>query len=71
MSLIGFTSFGFVQNMMHDFKNTVSNSLGHCLRQMPQENKTFENILGEILDPQFFTISTLSETSPCVYVSAV
>ena len=26
MSLIGSTSFGFVQNMMHDFQNTVFNS---------------------------------------------
>ena len=26
MSLIGSTSFGFAQNTMHDFKNTVLNS---------------------------------------------
>ena len=26
MSLIGFTSFGFAQNMIHDFHNTVLNS---------------------------------------------
>ena len=37
MSLIGSTSFGFAQNMMHDFQNTVLNSLWHCLRQMPQK----------------------------------
>ena len=26
MSLIGFTPFGFAQNMIHDFQNTVLNS---------------------------------------------
>ena len=26
MSLIGFTSFGLAQNMMHNFQNTVLNS---------------------------------------------
>ena len=35
MSLIGSTSFGFAQNMIHDFQNTVFNSCWHCLPQMP------------------------------------
>ena len=38
MSLIGSTSFGFAQNTMHDFQNTVLNSWWHCFRQMPQKN---------------------------------
>ena len=29
--LIGFTPFGFAQNMIHDFQNTELNSLWHCL----------------------------------------
>ena len=37
MSLIGSTSFGFAQNTMHDFQNTVFNSKWHCPRQMPQK----------------------------------
>ena len=37
MSLKGSTSFGFAQNMMHDFQNTILNSKWHCLRQMPQK----------------------------------
>ena len=37
MSLIGSTSFGFAQNTIHDFQNTVLNSKWHCLRQMPQK----------------------------------
>ena len=36
MSLIGSTSFDFAQNTIHDFQNTVLNSLWHCLRQMPE-----------------------------------
>ena len=31
MSLKGSTSFGFTQNMILDFQNTVLNSLWHCL----------------------------------------
>ena len=38
-SLIGSTSFGFAQNTIHDFQNTVINSSWHCLRQMPQKQK--------------------------------
>ena len=38
MSLIGSTSFGFAQNTMHYFQNTVLNSKWHCLRQMPQKH---------------------------------
>ena len=37
MSLIGSTFFGFAQNTVHDFQNTVLNSLWHCLRQMQQK----------------------------------
>ena len=37
MRLIGSTSFGFAQNMMHDFQNTILNSWWHCLEQMPQK----------------------------------
>ena len=36
MSLIGSTSFGFAQNTIHGFQNTVLNTKWHCLRQMPQ-----------------------------------
>ena len=36
MSLKGSTSFGFAQNMIHGFQNTLLNSYWHCLRQMPQ-----------------------------------
>ena len=36
ISLIGPTSFSFAQNKMHDFQNTILNSLWHCLPQMPQ-----------------------------------
>ena len=32
--LIGFTFFGFAQNTIHGFQNTVLNSQWHCLRQM-------------------------------------
>ena len=35
LSLIGSTSFGFAQNTLHDFGNTVLNSEWHCLYQMP------------------------------------
>ena len=35
--LIGSTSFGFAQNTIHDFRNTVLKSQWHCLRQMPQK----------------------------------
>ena len=42
MSLTGSTSFGFAQNTIHDFQNTVLNSYWHCLRQMPQKNR-YEN----------------------------
>ena len=38
ISLIGSTSFGFAQNTMHGFQNTVLNSYCHCLRQMPQKS---------------------------------
>ena len=38
MTLTGSTSFGFAQNMIHDFQNTVLNLLWHCLRQMPQKS---------------------------------
>ena len=31
MSLIGSISFGFVQNMIHNFQFTVLNSSWHCL----------------------------------------
>ena len=48
MSLIGSTSFGFAQNTMHDFQNTVFNSYWHCLQQMPQK-KT----------PKFQTVSKI------------
>ena len=37
-SLIGSTSFGFAQNTIEDFQNTVLNSKWHCLRQMPQKH---------------------------------
>ena len=37
MRLIGSTAFGFAQNMIHDFQNTVLKSKWHCLRQMPQK----------------------------------
>ena len=37
MSLIRSTSFGFAQNAIHGFQNTVLNSQWHCLRQMPQK----------------------------------
>ena len=37
MSLIGSTSFGFEQNTIHDFQNTVLTSWWPCLRQMPQK----------------------------------
>ena len=40
MSLIGSTSFGFAQNTMHDFQNTVLNSKWHSLRQMPQKQQS-------------------------------
>ena len=36
MSLLGSTSFGFAQNTIHDFQNTVLNSSWPCFRQMPQ-----------------------------------
>ena len=36
MCLLGSTSFGFAQNTIHAFQNTVLNSLWHFLRQMPQ-----------------------------------
>ena len=32
MGLIGSTSFGFAQKTIHDFQNTVLNSLWHCHR---------------------------------------
>ena len=35
MSLIRSTSFGFAQNTIDDFQNTVLNSQWHCLRKMP------------------------------------
>ena len=41
MSLRGSTSFAFAQNAIHDFKNTVLNLLGHCLRQMPQKRQNY------------------------------
>ena len=37
MTLIGSTYFGFAQNTIHDFQNTVLNSQWHCLRQMQQK----------------------------------
>ena len=37
MNLLGSTSFGFAQNTIHDFQNTVLNSQWHCLRKMPQK----------------------------------
>ena len=40
LSLIGSTSFGFEQDTLHDFRNTVLNLLWRCLRQVPQ--KTIE-----------------------------
>ena len=49
MCLIGSTFFGFAQNTIHDFQNTVLNSLWHCLRQMPQRklSKRVENTVGK------------------------
>ena len=41
ISLIGSTSFGFAQNTIHDFQNTVLNSYWHCLRQTPQKLTPF------------------------------
>ena len=40
MSFIGSTSFGFAQNTIHNFQNTVLNSLWHCLRQIQQKLTT-------------------------------
>ena len=37
MSLIGSISFGFAQNTIHYFRNTVLNSYWYCLPQMPQK----------------------------------
>ena len=37
ISIIGSTSFGFAQNTILDFQNTVLNSWWHCLRQTPQK----------------------------------
>ena len=37
MNLTGPTTFGFAQNTIHDFRNTLLNSECHCLRQMPQK----------------------------------
>ena len=34
LSLTVFTSFGFAQNTLHDFRNTVLPLECHCLRQM-------------------------------------
>ena len=31
------TSFGFAQNTLHDFPNTILNSKKRCLPQMPQK----------------------------------
>ena len=45
MSLMGPTFFGFAQNTIHDFKNTVLNLKWHCLRQMPQ--KLFTSTFGK------------------------
>ena len=39
MSLTGSTSFGFAQNTIHYFQNTVLNSYWPCLR-MPQSRLT-------------------------------
>ena len=38
MSIIRSTSFGFAQNTIHDFQNTILNSKWHCLQQMPQKH---------------------------------
>ena len=48
MSLIGSTSFGFAQNKIHDFQNTVLNLYWHCLRQMPQNPENDTKYYGKI-----------------------
>ena len=35
-----YTSFGFAQNTIHDFRNTILNSWWHSLQQMPQKVST-------------------------------
>ena len=37
MSLLGPNTFGFAQNTLHDFQNTVLNSWWYSLRQMPHK----------------------------------
>ena len=34
LSFLGFTFFGFAQDTIHDFQNTLLNSKWHCLRQI-------------------------------------
>ena len=60
MSLIGSTSFGFAQNTIHDFQNTLLNSLWHCLRQMPQKNQYAGSLmrLSFVLDKTRALLST-------------
>ena len=55
LSLLGSSSFGFAQNTMHEFQNTVLNSKWYCLRQLPQK-KHFEKYFCvlEIFDYNFF-----------------
>ena len=43
ISFIGSTSFGFAQNTINDFQNTVLNSYWHCLRQTPQKKSSLKN----------------------------
>ena len=54
MSLMGSTSFGFVQNTMHDFQNTVLNSLTNATKIVRKgENTGDQHFL--FLDTMFST----------------
>ena len=58
IELIGSASFRFAQNMLHDFRNTVLNSLWHCLRLMPQKGTNASVIIIDQVSLGRDTLST-------------
>ena len=49
MSLIGSTSFRFAQNMIHDFQNTLLNSMTNAIKTMLEKEKWWFALFSKVL----------------------
>ena len=56
LMLIVSTSFGFAQNILHDFQYTVFNSKWHCPLQMPQNPLLLTNPSQQFCNTDIWTL---------------